>query len=465
MTKKVIFIAVLYFAAAAAWALVQSPLDDVPELNARSAVLMDAATGLVLFEKDADEPIPPASLTKLMTIHVAAKRAAEEGIPLDEPVRLPSQSWAVNQPPRSSLMFLAQGHIVSLHELFLGMAIPSGNDAAVATALNFSPTIEGFAKLMNREAEAMGMTNTVFVEPSGISEENITTARDFAGFCREYIRLYPENLEKYHSVTQFAYPKISNLRPSQQNRVNTIFHNNHINLLYNFAGVDGLKTGYIDEAGYNIALTAERDGTRFIAVILGVPAALGSRHGVRARDADGEALLTWGFKHFKTIRPEIASIPPARLWKGKESSIPLDIGGDNVFTVLAERGGNIRYEFDIVDIVAPQPAGFPAGTITLYDDMGELLNMELVTAIDAETGNFFKRIWDSILLFLEQRMGANEREWEGRQPRSGRMMRGFGGKAVPKAAAFGPGAANGAVIKASTQPPSRGGSGRPRSGL
>ncbi|MDR0662692.1 MAG: D-alanyl-D-alanine carboxypeptidase [Spirochaetaceae bacterium] len=399
--KKIIFIATLNFAVAAAGALAQSPLDDVPELNARSAVLMDAATGLILFEKDADTLVSPASLTKLMTMHVAEKKAAEEGIPFDEPVRLPSQSWAVNQPPRSSLMFLAQGHIVSLHELFLGMSIPSGNDAAVAVALNFSPTIEAFAKLMNREAEAMGLKNTFFVEPSGISDENITTARDFAVFCREYLRLYPQNLKKYHSVTQFSYPKTSNLRLSQQNRVNTIVHGNHNNLLYSFAGVDGIKTGYIDEAGYNIALTAERDGTRFIAVVLGVPTTLGSRRGIRARDADGEALLTWGFKHFKTIRPEIALIPPARLWKGKENSIPLDTLGERVFTALTGRGDGIRYEFNIEDLVAPLPAGFSAGTITFYDVTGKLLEMELVTTMDAEAGNFFKRLWDSILLFFK----------------------------------------------------------------
>ncbi|MDR0409998.1 MAG: D-alanyl-D-alanine carboxypeptidase, partial [Spirochaetaceae bacterium] len=335
-----------------------NPLDDAPELNARAAVLMDAATGFILFEKNPDELIPPASLTKLMTIHVAEKEAEERGIPLDEPVKLPKQSWAVNQPPRSSLMFLAQGHIVSLHELFLGMAIPSGNDAAVAVALNFSPTTDAFAKLMNREAAIMGMKNTVFVEPSGISEENLTTARDFAVFSREYIRLHPENLKKYHSVPQFAYPKASNLRPSMQNKIDTKIQNNHINLIYSFDGVDGLKTGYIDESGYNVALTAERGGTRFIAVILGVPARLGSRAGVRARDADGAALLTWGFNHFKTVRPKIASIPPAKVWKGKISKLPLELPEKaRALTVLSGRGGNIRYEIKVNELIAPLPAG------------------------------------------------------------------------------------------------------------
>ncbi|MDR1257313.1 MAG: D-alanyl-D-alanine carboxypeptidase, partial [Spirochaetaceae bacterium] len=326
---------------------------------------------------------------------------AERGISLGDPVSLPKQSWAVNQPPRSSLMFLAQGQIVSLEELFLGMAIPSGNDAAIAVALNFSPTTAAFAKLMNREAAALGMKNTIFVEPSGISEENITTARDFTLFCRAYLRLHPENLKKYHSVPSFSYPKPSNLRASMQKRSNTIVQNNHINLLYTFDGVDGLKTGYIDESGYNIALTAERDGTRFIAVILGVPAELGSRWGVRARDADGEALLMWGFNNFKTVRPAIPAIPPVRVWKGRINRMPLALAvEDPAITIPAGRGNGLRSEIYSSDIVAPLPSGTQAGIITFYDDHGELAKMELLTTGEAEAGNFFKRLWDSIIMFF-----------------------------------------------------------------
>jgi D-alanyl-D-alanine carboxypeptidase (penicillin-binding protein 5/6) len=403
--KKLFVSAVFLFYTAAIGLYALDPLSDVPELSARSAVLMDAATGFILFEKNPDELIPPASLTKLMTIHVAEKEALDRGMSLDEPVKLPTQSWAVNQPPRSSLMFLAQGQIVSLNELFLGMAIPSGNDAAVAVALNFSPTIDAFAKLMNREADILGMKDTVFVEPSGISEENITTARDFAIFCREYLRLYPENLEKYHSVPQFAYPKASNLRTSMQNRVDTRVQSNHINLIYSFDGVDGLKTGYIDESGYNIALTAERDGTRFIAVILGVPAELGSRWGIRARDADGAALLTWGFNNFKTVRPEIPSIPPAIVWKGKINKLPLTLPENaRALTVLADRGKNIYCEVSVDDLIAPLPAGFPAGNVTFYDDEGEIAAVELFTPEELESGNLFKRLWDSIWLFFKKRL-------------------------------------------------------------
>jgi D-alanyl-D-alanine carboxypeptidase (penicillin-binding protein 5/6) len=395
------FVAVFIFAVSTDGIFALDPLNEVPELNARAAVLMDAATGMILFEKNADDQIPPASLTKLMTMYVAEKEAEKRGISLDEPAKLPRQSWAENQPPRSSLMFLEQGHVVSLNELFLGMAIPSGNDAAVAVALNFSPTINAFARMMNREAAEIGMKDTVFVEPSGISEENLTTARDFAVFCREYLRLYPENLKKYHSVTQFAYPKVSNLRPSLQNKVETIVQGNHISLIYSFDGVDGLKTGYIDESGYNIALTAERSGTRFIAVILGVSASLGSRWGVRARDADGEALLTWAFNNFKTVRPEIPAIPPARVWKGALNHVPLAVPETaRALTVLADRSDHIRCEIAVYELTAPLPAGFPAGNVEFFDDNERIARAELLTSEEIVTGNFFKRLWDSICLFF-----------------------------------------------------------------
>ncbi|MDR2343571.1 MAG: D-alanyl-D-alanine carboxypeptidase [Spirochaetaceae bacterium] len=395
------FIATFIFALSATGIQGLDPLNEVPELTARSAALMDAATGMVLFEKNADEKIPPASLTKLMTMYVAGREAEKRGMSLDEPVKLPVQSWAVNQPPRSSLMFLAQGQIVSLDELFLGMAIPSGNDAAIAVALNFSPTTEAFARMMNREAAKIGMNDTIFVEPSGISEENITTARDFAVFCRQYLRMYPENLKRYHSVAQFAYPKASNLRPSMQDRVRTIVQDNHINLLYSFEGVDGLKTGYIDESGYNMALTAERNGTRFIAVILGVPASLGARWGVHARDADGEALLTWAFKNFKTVRPQIPAIPPARVWKGALNRVPLVVPESaRALTVLADRDDSFRCEINVGDLTAPLPAGFPAGFITFYDGGEKIADAELLTSEEVAAGKPLKRLWDSILLFF-----------------------------------------------------------------
>jgi D-alanyl-D-alanine carboxypeptidase (penicillin-binding protein 5/6) len=335
-----------------------------------------------------------------MTIHLALEEIAGGRAAWEEIVPLPRESWAINQPPRSSLMFLAAGQRVSLGELLLGLAIPSGNDAAVAVALRFAPTVEEFAGLMNREARNLGMLRTHFVEPSGISEENITTAREFAYFCGEYIRLHPETLKDLHSVREFAYPKVSNVGEAYRNRPGTIVQYNHNTLLTEgFEGVDGLKTGYIDEAGYNIALTAERRGTRFIAVILGAPAAY---RGDRIRDEDGRRLLTWGFEHFQTLRPELGELPPARIWKGKSDYVPVLPGESPVFTAPAERGSSLRWETEIEGpLAAPLPAESPVGSLVLYDERGELRRFSLVSAEAAAEGNFFKRLWDTIRLFFQ----------------------------------------------------------------
>ncbi|MDR0876711.1 MAG: D-alanyl-D-alanine carboxypeptidase [Treponema sp.] len=372
--------------------------ESAPALQSRAAVVLDAATGTVLYAKNPDEEIPPASLTKLMTIHIALEEAAAGRISLDEKINPPRDSWAVNQPPRSSLMFLAAGQEVSLREILLGLAVSSGNDAAVATALIISPSVKDFAFLMNREAQRLGLLKTRFVEPSGISEYNMTTADEYARFCRTYIAKHPETITGLHSVPEFAYPKAENVAEAFRDDPRTIVQYNRNKLLKTFPGVDGLKTGYIDEAGYNIALTAERENTRFIAVILGAPAAPG---GEAIRDADGRKLLTWAFDTFKTVRPVIGDIANARLWKGREKFAELKAGGSSEFTAPAARGSSLTISTVLNDpLIAPLPADFPAGNLVISDEEGELHRIPLLTVREYVKGNVFKRFWDSIRLLF-----------------------------------------------------------------
>jgi D-alanyl-D-alanine carboxypeptidase (penicillin-binding protein 5/6) len=379
-----------------------------PVLASHAAVLMDAATGVTLYNKNGEDLISPASLTKLMTMHIALKEVAEGRASLDEIVDLPRQSWAISQPPRSSLMFLSAGQRVSLRELLLGLAISSGNDAAVAVALRFAPDIASFAERMTEEGRSLSMMNTRFVEPSGISEYNFTTALEFASFCREYLILHPEALKDYHSVAEFAYPKAENVAEPYRNDPKTWVQRNRNTLLGEVEGVDGLKTGYIDEAGYNIALTAERDGTRFVAIILGAPASPG---GDRIRDEDGRTLLEWGFSNFKTLRTVSPPVEPVRVWKGRTNWVDLvpedgeaaGTGGGYAWTLTtyAGRGGSLYWETELTNpLLAPLPAGSIAGTLILNDEFGELQRIPLVTAGEVERGNFFKRLWDSIRLFF-----------------------------------------------------------------
>ncbi|GHU86983.1 hypothetical protein FACS189476_01530 [Spirochaetia bacterium] len=367
-----------------------------PGIASRAAVIMDAETGTVLFAKNPDEPIPPASLTKLMTIHLVLQEVDAGRASLDEIVALPPESWEVNQPPRSSLMHLAEGQIVSLRELILGLAIPSWNDAAVAAALWFSPTVQDFVDRMNAEAGRLGLKKTHFVEPSGIDENNMTTAMEFTAFCREYIKRHPDSLRDFHSVMELAYPRAANVAPPLRSTVATWRQGNHNPLLTSFEGTDGLKTGYIDEAGYNIALTAKQRDTRFIAVLLGART-------VRYRDADGQKLLSWAFENFKTLRPVLGDIEPIRLWKGKTKFAELVPGEAPEFTVPVNRGDNLWLSTEIIDpLIAPIPVNYQVGNLILSDQQGELRRIPLLTAREYGEGNFLKRLWDSVRLFFRK---------------------------------------------------------------
>ncbi|MDR0557382.1 MAG: D-alanyl-D-alanine carboxypeptidase [Treponema sp.] len=371
---------------------------ETVSIQSRAAVLMDAETGDLLFTKNKDIPIPPASLTKLMTMHIALSDIANGDASLDDVMRPPKESWAVNQPPRSSLMFLADGQSVALKELLLGLAISSGNDAAIAVALRFAPSVEEFAERMNREAAALGLSHTMFVEPSGISEYNMTTAYEYAVFCRYYIKTHPETLKMFHSVDEFAYPKPENVPAVYRARLKPIVQKNR-NSLIGVLGVDGLKTGYIDEAGYSIALTAKQGETRLIAIILGAPASSG---GDRVRDADGRNLLEWGFSHYKTLRPVVERLPPVRVWKSKQRYASLTIEESLPFTVRIERGNELRFKTELQDVVvAPCAKGDRVGELVLHDSIGELRRIPLLVAEDIERGGFWTRLLDAIRLFFK----------------------------------------------------------------
>jgi D-alanyl-D-alanine carboxypeptidase (penicillin-binding protein 5/6) len=228
----------------------------------------------------------------------------------------------------------------------------------------------------------------------------MTTAAEFTFFCLQYLKLHPHSLEDFHSVPVFAYPVADNVAPAYRNNPRTIVQYNRNSLLRTFPGVDGYKTGYIDEAGYNIALTAERDQTRFVAVVLGAPASPG---GDRIRDADGTRLLEWAFNNFRTVYPVVGQIENERLYKGKENEVELKLSESVDFTAPFDRAERFWYEKIIPQtIIAPLPAGFPVGHLVFYDEYGELTRAALVTERSYIKGNIFKRLWHSILLLFKK---------------------------------------------------------------
>jgi D-alanyl-D-alanine carboxypeptidase (penicillin-binding protein 5/6) len=402
MMKKLFLFCITFFALTVhtTWTNTANPLYPAtlpPEITARAAALIDAETGTVLFLHNFDTVIAPASLAKLMTLHLAQRAIRQNKTTADKIAVLPPETWADNQPPRSSLMFLARNQTVTLGELLLGLAVSSGNDAAVAVALNLAPSMEAFIAMMNAEAGRLGLVSTHFVEPAGISPENTTAALDFARFCRAYIAEHPQSLALLHSVQHFAYPLPANTGGGPTRTIVQYNRNTLLNTLY---GVDGLKTGYINEAGYNIALTAKRGQTRFIAVLLGA-------ENEDARDKDGEALLEWGFANFRTLFFDAAFLPHARIWCSKEKNYPLKTGGDLFFTVSTKRAVVIQQDLELLPFLkAPLAAGEQAGTIVISDSGGELYRVPMILEKDAARGNFFRSLVDNITVGFKK-LAAN----------------------------------------------------------
>lgn len=275
------------------------------DVRAGAAILVDASNGCVLYEKNADKVIPPASITKLFVMYIVYQEIDKGNFSMDDEVPLPEMSWAVNQPRDASLMHLGQGQKVTLRELMEGLAVASGNDAAKAIAYHISGSPAKFVERMNEECKKLGLTKTRFVEPSGYDENNTTTARELATFARIYITKYPECLTDFHSLRYIDYPKKENLPSWQKSMGDTLaIHQVNTNpLLGLMDGVDGIKTGFIYESGYNLALTAKRGEQRFLSITL-QGQGRGTREGNAGRIHDGTEMMEWAFDTFADYVPE-----------------------------------------------------------------------------------------------------------------------------------------------------------------
>ncbi len=277
------------------------------KLSAKSYILLDAITGTIILEKNADAIIPPASLTKLVAIDTALKNPKFKNPELR--IIPPKQSWAEFLPEKSSALGLSSNQVLSLNELLLGMSVCSGNDAAIALALYANGSIKEFVKAMNKNIASLKLKHTHFVEPSGLSDNNLTTAREFAKFCLHYLQSHPENLQKFHAIKEITYPKRHNIldikklkakNPDEKIKLPTQKKKATNTLLEKIQGCDGLKTGFIYKSGFNIALTAQRNSSRFLAVILGGEGNSFYR-GIVNREKNSIKIMNYAFDNFSTI--------------------------------------------------------------------------------------------------------------------------------------------------------------------
>ena len=372
----------------ALWPEVPSP----PEVDARSVAIVDLARGEVLYSLNPDEPIPPASLTKLMTMRLALEAVKSGKIGLYDIVDIRHEE--VNLPYGSSLMYLQAGMKVPFDDLIRGMAVISGNDAALTVARVLGGSTEGFAEMMNAEAIRMGLSNTHFVEPSGLSSRNMTTAAEMAAFSRRYLLEEPEALANYHARYSMEFPRAEVMPEGVPAPDIKILLRNRNNLLFNYDGCDGLKTGFIRQSGYNQVVTAEREGSRFIVVTMG-----GST--IASRINAGSRLLDWAFANWRTVDPQMPELPAVRAWGGSSPMVDLVPAENGPFTIPSQYAGAVSIRVEAEDETnAPILAGQKLGSLVYLSGERVLKRVNLLAANEVSQGHVFIRLRDALTRFF-----------------------------------------------------------------
>ena len=348
------------------------------KVKAKAAVLINVNSGQVVFEQNADVPIPPASLTKLMTLNLAFDAADDAFIGLDDEVRVSEKAWKTE----GSRMFLEVRKTVPLEIMLKGIAVVSANDACVAVSEHISGVEEVFAERMNEKADLIGMDSSLFKNSHGLPVEGqVTTARDMATLSVYYIRHHPEVL-KYHSIKKMTFNKIT-----QPNRNG---------LLWLDYGVDGLKTGWFSKAGFHIVATAQKGDDRFVAVVMG-------SKGERERENIALKMLNYGFRNFNTVKvinadEKIAEMP---VWKGDASELQLGTVKTASVTVPREARGDIQINKEFPDrIYAPVEKGQKIGEVKVLLNGLEIETYPLVALNEIKKAGFFKLMYHNLLLLF-----------------------------------------------------------------
>ena len=376
-----VLIATVALPTAAAPVLVPSP----PKLAASSWILMDATTGKVIVEENADESLPPASLTKMMTDYIAAAEIEAGRITLDDEVPISERAWRTG----GSKMFVRVGDRVRLEDLIRGIVIQSGNDASVAVAEYIAGSEEAFADLMNQQADLLGMKNSQFRNPTGWpAEGHYSSARDLALLARQIIVEHPDHYA-YYSEREFTYG--TDFQTGEP-----ITQRNRNGLLWLDQTVDGMKTGHTEEAGYCLVASAERNGMRLISVVLGTDS-------TRARVQESQTLLRYGFRFYETLEVFAggAELERQQVWKGVREDVAVGLPEDLVMTLVRGRYDDLEASVTVQPwLVAPLSSGDEIGSLTVSLDGDVLHEGPLVIVEDVPEAGFFLRVWHSLYLFF-----------------------------------------------------------------
>lgn len=345
------------------------------QINAKAAVLLNVDTGTTIFEYNADQPIEPASFTKVMTLFLVFEALKQGNIHLNDEIYISQEAWRTG----GSKMFVGVGSRVPLEELIKGIAVDSGNDACVAVAEHLFGSTDAAVDAMNQKAKELGMTKTHFVNVHGLpADGQITTARDMATLDMTYLQRFPEAL-KFHSIKEFSY---NNINQYNRNR-----------LLLKDPSVDGLKTGFVSAAGYHLSATAKRDGMRLLAVVMGAATPA-------VREHEAMKLLNYGYRFYTLVQPfppgqSLASI---KVWKGMKNELSLFPSETVSFLIPQAQKKSLRWEIHVPEeVTAPVSANQSVGELVFYVSDQPKRTISLVSHEDIAQAGWFKRFWQSML--------------------------------------------------------------------
>ena len=358
------------------------PVPPPPQLDAKSWVLMDYATGQILASANENDRVEPASITKVMTAYVVSAELAAGKIKMDDQVFISENAWrGGGAGTDGSTSFLAVNSKASLKDLLYGMIIQSGNDAAIALAEHVAGSEQTFAELMNQYALKLGMTGTHYVNASGLPDPNhFSTAHDIALLARATIHDYPDDY-KIYAIKEFEW--------------NGITQHNRNTLLWRDPSVDGIKTGHTKEAGFCLTTSAKRGDQRLVAVVMGVASD-------KQRADDNQTLLNYGFRFFESHKLYDANKPLAtpELWKGAQNTMPVGVAEDVLVTLPRGRYNDLKAAMEMPGrLIAPFQKGQKIGTVKVALDGKILVERPLVALDDEPEAGFWGRMSDGIMLW------------------------------------------------------------------
>ena len=351
-----------------------------PQLSSTSYLLIDANSGRVLADKDSEQRLPPASITKLMTSYILSAEIERGSISLDDEVLISVKAWKMG----GSKMFIREGTRVTVRDLMRGMIIQSGNDATVALAEYVAGSEAAFVDIMNQQAALLGMVNTQFRNATGWPHpDHYSSARDIGLLAQALINDFPKSYELY-SERYFSY--------------NGINQPNRNKLLFSDKTVDGMKTGHTEEAGYCLVASSEKEGMRLISVVMGTDSDA-------ARAKESQKLLAYGFRYYHTHKLYEARevITESPIWKGQADIINLGVLEDVYLTVPRGSENDLVAKASIDEVIeAPIVQDQNLGLMRVTLDDEELLSVPLHALAPVESAGFMSRMTDSVKLFFNQ---------------------------------------------------------------